>query len=141
MASIENYVFIEWTMGLKSVFEQAYIIVHELQHLIVRKEQLIYSPIIFAQDPELQLFFQNKTETIPLEAGHLYWSLMLGKVGITPNQIIESTLGKCCDIDYWESLSEEREFINFENVKGEQEYQRIPFSFKIPKPFKDFRLM
>ena len=116
MASIENYVFIEWTMGLKSVFEQAYIIVRELQHLITRKEHLIYSPIIFAQDPELQFFFQNKTETIPFEAGHLYWSLMLGKVGITSNQIIESTLGKCCNIDYWQSLSEEKEFINFRNI-------------------------
>ena len=72
MASIENYVFIESSIEIKSVFEQAYTIVHELQHLITRKEHLIYSPIIFAKDPELKLFFQNKTESMPLEAGHLY---------------------------------------------------------------------
>ena len=66
---------------------------------------------------------------------------MLGKIGITPNQIIEATLGKCCEIYYWQSLSEEKEYINLEKIEGEEECQRIPFSFKIPKPFKDFRLM
>ena len=66
---------------------------------------------------------------------------MLGKIGITPNQLIKATEGECCNIDYWQSLSEEIEFINFEDIEGEEEYQKIPFSFKIPKPFKDFKLM
>ena len=74
--------------------------------------ELKYSPIDYSNDPEIIKIYSRLNEGVPMESGHLYWSMMTNYA--CPQVFsFETTLGdKCSDVGYWNQLKKVLPFID-----------------------------
>lgn len=115
-----------------SLFELAYGLCHEIQHIIMRLQGMVYSPLSYPSHSEVWNIFNRLNGGVPIEAGHLYWSMMTNFVCPT-GKSIETILGpQCLNDTYWLSLEEQTPFVDFSLCTVEKCYMcELPFSFDI----------
>ena len=133
LSEFSGHIFLHSSLLDEDIFSQAYAICHEFQHVIERPQKLVYSPIKYLSNPILAKYFIDHNHGIPLESGHLYFSLLIGKVGV---KIIDLKIilgDNCSNPEFWKRLSKE-----FPILKSDVFYQTIcdrfsdlPYSFHI----------
>ena len=130
LSGINKTVYLSNSFIKLSVLEQAMVLTHEVQHLLRREAGLLYSPPIYASQPEVKAFIGEKNNGIPLEAGHLYWAMLTGIIDV-PKEILEAFTNNEADKpSYWNSLSIKPPILQ-ENIHHEIEddnFSDLPFS-------------
>ena len=72
MAGTGCTIFLHSFMKKLSLFETAYIISHECQHILKRPIELIYSPSDYPINSKIFEVFSRLNKGVPIESGHLY---------------------------------------------------------------------
>ena len=106
---------------------------HEMQHLVLRRSEIIYSPAVVIEDNEMKQFFNTMNDGMPLESGHLYWALMTGVIGLEPSALLKILGNKALTCDFWSNLPNRIPIINKPAVNKTQvnRFARVPFSLEI----------
>ena len=82
LSGYNGIIFIHENLLTKSLFHKAYVLSHEMQHLLERQEDITYSPLNYIKKDKMVEYFCNLNKGVPLESGHLYWTILLQKVGV-----------------------------------------------------------
>lgn len=138
-AGYDGIIYLHSSVLNLGIFSKAYIISHEIQHLIKRSDNLVYSPLIYRFNPKVLDVFSRLNEGVPLEAGHLYWSILTNYLSASPSSLEATLKARCSEVLFWNNLDRTVPFIDLFNSRLPKNHCcNLPFSFDVKKPKKFF---
>ena len=110
-------------------------LVHEFQHLIQRHLDYVYSPLILIEKPDVLQFCVENNKGIPLEAGHLFWAMLTGTIGLKSTDLIALTDNQAENPGFWKELSKNIPIVDIKVIKEIEfdDFIDLPFSFEARK--------
>ena len=133
LSGFSGCIFLDSKLLNEDIFSQAYEICHKFQHVFECPQNLIYSSIKYLSNPVIVKHFIDHNYGIPLESGHLYFSLLIGKVGVKVIDLKTILGDNCSNPEFWKSLSKGYPILNPEVFSQTicDRFSDLPYSFDI----------